>query len=279
MKQYSRSTRKTNEDSLASFKSTTKKVIEDSIMDSKTFAEEWEPFIRDLGLTKDANGKKYYRSQEYASIGVLDRNDLIQEAYTCFLEAWSKIDWNKVDSLPEAERQPFLWGWIKKTVSRRIQDNILALKDGMRIPHRELYYDSYKDRKQTREGGNLHNITSLFSQLEVVFFRNQEDTAVTKYETDLLGYFLESHMDDYLDFNFKGERNPKGIERMVMSSYYGIDNIRMTAKEIAETFKVSESTIKNVVKRAQKKLRCDESRELISEFCKEYSINTQADIN
>lgn len=279
MKQYSKNTNNTHIESLFTLKNTEKKVIEDSIMDSKTFASEWEPYIRDIGLTKEAKGKKYYRSQEYASIGVMDRNDLIQEAYTCFFEAWEKVDWDKVNSLPEAERQPFLWGWVKKTVVRRVHDSLLALKDGIRVPHRELYYESYKDRKATRENANIHNITSLFNQLDVLFIRNQEDTALTKHQTDLLGYFLESHMDDFLDLNFKGERNPKGIERMAIMSFYGIDSIRMTVKEIAETFKVSESTIKNVIKRAQKKLRCEESKELISEFCKEYFIETQADIN
>ena len=272
MKQYSRSVRKTHEDALLTLKRTTKKVMEDSIMDSKTFAEEWEPYIRDIALTKEAKGKKYYRSQEYASIGIMDRNDIIQEAYLAFINAYNQVDWGKIEKADNSEAE--LWSYLKK---RTILDTNIAIrnnKDGMRITQYGIFQS-----KEAQDNDNVKAITSLFSQLEVVFFRNQEDTAVTKYETDLLGYFLESHMDDYLDFNFKGERNPKGIERIVMSSYYGIDNIRMTAKEIAETFKVSESTIKNVVKRAQKKLRCDESRELISEFCKEYSINTQADIN
>ena len=271
MKQYSRETSTAHSEAMALLKNRVKSTMEDSIMSSDVFAKEWEPYIRDIALTKEANGKKYYRSQEYASIGVMDRNDLIQEAYLAFLNAYSQVDWKRIEKSnnPEAE----LWAYLKK---RTVLDTNMAIrnnKDGMRITQYGLFQS--KEAQDT----NVKMITSLFNHLELAFANNVEEVAVTKYETDLLGYFLESHMDDFLDLNFKGERNRTGIERIVMLSYYGIDNVRKTAKEIAETFKVSESTIKNVVKRAQKKLRCDESREIISNFCKEYFINTQADIN
>ena len=271
MKQYSRSVRKTHEDALLTLKRTTKKVMEDSIMDSKTFAEEWEPFIRDIGLTKESNGKKYYRSQEYASIGVMDRNDLIQEAYCCFLEAYDSVNWksiNKSDN-PEAE----LWSYLKKRTIFRVQSAIWEKKDGMRLTDYAI-----KKAKKELNSDNMKVITSLFSQLEVVFFNNQEDTAITKYETDLLGYFLESHMDDFLDLNFKGKRNPKGIERELVMQFYGIDGIRKSYKELSDTYKISASTIGVVIKRAITKLQCDDSKNIIANFCREYSIRTNANI-
>ena len=277
MKQYSRKVSEIHSESLSLLKTTTKEMFENSIMDSKTFAQDWEPFIRDLGLVKEANGKRYYRSQEYSSIGVMDRNDLIQEAYTCFLEVWSKIDWKKVNELPEAEQRPYIWSWVKKSTMRRINDNILALKDGIRIPHRELYYESYKDRKQTREGGNLNNITSLFNHLERVFEKNEAETAITKWETDLLGYFLETKLDDYLDMK-SGKRNMMGIEREVIKRFYGIDNPVETLKEIGDYYKKDASTMRKVKQRALDKLKNDDLKIEISEFCKEYFIKTQADI-
>ena len=271
MKQYSKKTAEAHSESLAMLKNRKVNTNEDALMSSEMFANEYAHFIRDIALTKEANGKKYYRSQEYASIGVMDRNDLIQEAYLAFFNAYNQVDWVKLDKAENEQAE--LWAYLKK---RTVLDTNIAIrnnKDGVRITQHGLF--SSKDAKELK---NVKFITSLFNQLDVLFFNNQEDTALTKYQTDLLGYFLESHMDEFLDLTFKGERNPKGIERTVIMSYYGIDSIRQTAKEIAEVYKVSESTIKNIVKRAQKKLRCEESKALITEFCLEYDIKTQADI-
>ena len=272
MKQYSRGTSNTHSESMAMLKNRVKSQIEDSIMDSVEFAKTWEPYIRDIALTKEANGKKYYRSQEYASIGVMDRNDLIQEAYACFFHVYNNVDWKRIEKSnnPEAE----LWSYLKKGTVNKLQQELYKVKDGMRITE-------YAIRKAKDENNidNMNMITSLFSQLEVVFFKNQEDTALTKYQTDLLGYFLESHMDDFLDLKFNGKRNANGIERELIMQFYGIDNIRKTRKELAEQYKISESTIGVVIKRAITKLKSDESKEIISEFCREYSIETQADIN
>ena len=276
MKQYSHKTRKLNE---LSMKNGSKIYDVDALMSSKEFAEIWEPYIRDIGLSKESKGKKYYRSQEYASIGIMDRNDLIQEAYVSFVETWARIDWKKVDSLPEDQRTPFVWSYIKKSVVRRVHDSVLMLKDGIRVPHRELYYESYKDRKQTRENENIYNITTLFNKLDVIFFRNQEDTALTKWETDILGYFLESKMDDHLDKKADGTRNYMGIERDVISRFFGIDTPSETLKEIGESYEKDASTMRKVKQRALAKLKNDDLKRELSEFCKEYHIHTQADIN
>ena len=270
MKQYSRETSNAHSELMAMLKTRENGKVEDSIMSSDVFAKEWEGYVRDIALTKEANGKKYYRSQEYASIGVMDRNDLIQEAYAAFLHAYSQVDWKRIEKSnnPEAE----LWSYLKK---RTVLDTNMAIrnnKDGMRITQYGLFQS-----KEAQES-NVKMITSLFNHLELAFANNVEEVAVTKYETDLLGYFLESHMDDFLDLNFKGERNKKGIERELVMQFYGIDNVRKTYKELADQYKISESTIGVVIKRAISKLKSDESKALISEFCKEYFIETQADV-
>ena len=271
MKQYSRKSSNTHSESMAVLKNRVKSQIEDSIMDSVEFAKTWEPYIRDIALTKEANGKKYYRSQEYASIGVLDRNDLIQEAYACFFHVYSNVDWKRIEKSnnPEAE----LWSYLKKGTINKLQQELYKVKDGIRVTE-------YAIRKAKEEDNitNMNVITSLFNRLDILFFKNQEDTALTKYQTDLLGYFLESHMDDYLDLNFKGNRNYKGIERELVMQFYGIDCERRSRKDLSEQYKISPSTIGVVVKRAITKLKSDESKEIIRDFCKEYSIETQADV-
>ena len=273
MKQYSRKTSLNNSESMALLKNRTKKIFEDSIMDSKTFAEKWEPYIRDIGMTKEANGKKYYRSQEYSSIGIMDRNDLIQEAYLAFINAYSQVDWKQINKSEEPEAE--LWSYLKK---RTILDTNIAIrnnKDGMRITQWAMYQG--KDSEDFKNA-NINTITSLFNKMDVLFFRNQEDTAVTKWETDLLGYFLESKMDDYLDVKADGTRNYKGIEREVVSRFFGIDSPTETLKEIGESYEKDASTMRKVKQRALEKLKNDNLKMELTEFCKEYSINTQADI-
>ena len=271
MKQYSRRSSNTHSESMALMKNRVKSQIEDSIMDSVDFAKTWEPYIRDIALTKEANGKKYYRSQEYASIGVLDRNDLIQEAYACFFHVYSNVDWKRIErsNNPEAE----LWSYLKKGTINKLQQELYKVKDGIRVTE-------YAIRKAKEEDNisNMNVITSLFNKLDVLFFRNQEDTALTKYQTDLLGYFLESKMDDYLDIKADGTRNYKGIEREVISMFFGIDSQTKTLKEIGEIYKKDASTMRKVKQRALIKLKNDDLKIDLIEFCKEYSINTQADI-
>ena len=272
MKQYSRSTGNAHNESMLLLKRRTKEVFEDSIMNSKTFVDVWEPYIRDIALTKESHGSKHYRSQEYSSIGVLDRNDLIQEAYACFFHVYSNVDWKRLEKSENAEAE--LWSYLKKGTINKLQQELYKVKDGMRITE-------YGIRKAKEENNisNMTVITSLFSQLDKVFFRNQEDTATTKWETDLLGYFLESKMDDYLDIKSDGTRNYKGIEREVIARFYGIDTVSETLKEMGESYEKDASTMRKVKQRALTKLKNDDLKRDISEFCKEYSIDTQADIN
>ena len=268
MKQYSHKTRKLNE---LSMKNGSKIYDVDALMSSKEFAEVWEPYVSNIGLTKESNGKRHYRSQEYASIGIMDRNDLIQEAYTCFLEAYANVDWKAIEksSNPEAA----LWSYLKKRTVFRVQSSIWGNKDGMRLTDYAI-----KKAKKEENTDNMKVITSLFSQLDKVFFRNQEDTAVTKWETDLLGYFLESKMDDYLDIKADGSRNYMGIEREVISRFYGIDTPTETLKEIGESYEKDASTMRKVKQRALDKLKNDDLKRDLTEFCNEYHIHTQADI-
>ena len=225
MKQFSRETAKKHDEALLGLRRSVKQTMEDSIMNSKTFADDWEPYIRDIALFKENKGRKYFRSQEYASVGVMDRNDLMQEAYLAFFNAYEQVNWRDIEKSknPEAE----LWSYLKK---RTILDTNIAIrnnKDGMRITQYGIFQS-----KEAKESENIKAITSLFSQIDKVFFTNQEDTATTKWSTDLLGYFLETKMDVYLDVKSTGERNLKGIERDVIKRCYGIDTHSESLREI-----------------------------------------------
>ena len=113
--------------------------------------------------------------------------------------------------------------------------------------------------------------------MEVAFTNNAEEVALTRYETDLAGAFLEVHMDDYLDLTRTGKRDLIKRERETLKALYGIDRPSMTYKELSDYQKVSQSTIRSVKERAIKRLQSEESKEKIAYFLHEYRINTKAD--
>ena len=242
---------------------------DDVLMTSEEFLTKYRVFIDDIALFKEIEGRKRFRSQEYASIGIMDRNDLIQEAYLAFFKAYNDVDWKKINKStnPEAE----LWAYLKKKTIYDINIAIRSKKDGVKLTQWALFQG-----KEAKEGKNVQFITTLFNKLDHIFFRNQEDTALTKYETDLLGYFLDVHLDEFLDLNFKGERNWNGVERYLLKSFYGLEEVRKSQKELAEELNLSNSTIRVIIKRAITKLRSKESMDLIANFCHEYFISTNS---
>ena len=216
------------------------------------------------------------RTMDYASVGILDRNDVMQEAYLAFLEAYNNLDWNKVNDVHDSEKGALIWGFLKKSTSQKLETNIRASKDGIRVPDREMFLRA--DSPNKKESANFDMVTKLFGSLEVAFANNVEDLATSKWDTDLTGYFLEVHMDEYLDLTRGGKRDLHKNERDVIKALYGIDQVRMTYKELSDYYKVSESTIRKVKERAIKRLQSVSSKEKIAHFLHEYRIKTSSDI-
>ena len=234
----------------------------DVLITSEEFINSFRGYIEDIARYKTVNGRKYARSTEYAAIGCMTINDLYQEAYLAFFEAYNNLDWSKVDG-----EGAILWGFLKKSTILNFEKSIRGKKDGIRVPERVLFSG----------GANTNLLTTLFSQLEKVFFRNQEDVALTKWETDLTGAFLEVHMDEYLDLTRTGKRDLFKREREIIKALYGIDRPKLSYKEVSEQYEISQSTIRSVKERAIKRLQTEESKEKIAYFLHEYRINTKAD--
>ena len=260
MKKYSYTIRRKRE---ADMKIVRFKDEADSIISSEEFINNFKVYVEDIALFKAVKGRKFMRSTEYAAVGIMDQNDLIQEAYLAFLEAYASVNWDKVEKEADS-KGAMVWTFIKKTMILNFERNIRQQKDGVRIP-------------EYMQIGTENLVTKLFSQLEKVFFRNQEDVALTAWETDLTGAFLEVHMDEYLDLKKSGGRNFKGIEREIIKRTYGIDGVKLTLKEISEIYNVSHSTIRVIKNRALNKLKDEESKRIIADFLHEYRIKTQAD--
>ena len=173
------------------------------------------------------------------------------------------------EKLEEANsRDAMAWTYLKKSTRLNLEAQIREKKDSIRVTHHGQFVS---------KSVNTNLLTTLFSQLEKVFFRNQEDTALTKWETDLLGSFLEVHMDEFLDLTREGNRDYKKNERNVIKALFAIDQPRKSYKELSEYYKIGESTIRSIKERAIKRLKSEESKRKIAEFLHEYRISTMAD--
>ena len=266
MKRYSFNTRRLREldNKIVEFKEEM-----DVLITSEDFIKNFRGYVEDIARFKRINGRKYLRSTEYAAIGIMDINDLYQEAYLSFFEAYNNLDWDKISKIHDKERGAMTWGFLKKSTILRFERMIRERKDGVRINEWQMYKDG---------GVNMNLITSLFDQLERVFSNNVNEVSVTKWETDLSGAFLEVHMDDYLDLTRAGNRDLKKNERDILKALYGIDQPIKTYSELSEKYKIPQPTIRQIKKRAIKRLQVNESKEKIANFLHEYRISTQADI-
>ena len=264
MKKYSRKIREMRE----ADNKIVKFFEDDVLITSEEFINAFRGYIEDIAVFKTDGKRKFFRSTEYAAIGIMDMNDVYQEAYLAFLEGYRNLDWNKINELHESERGGMIWSFLKKSTILNLERQLRDKKDGVRVTEWALF---------NSQSVNTNLLTTLFSQIEKVFFRNQEDVALTKYETDLVGYFLEVHMDDYLDLTRSGKRDIKKNERAILKGLYGIDQPVMTYKELSDFYQISQSTIRKIKERAINRLQNEESKEIIANFLHEYRIGTQAD--
>ena len=86
-------------------------------------------------------------SKDYSAIGVMNINDLNQEAYLALLTAWSNVDWtyiNKLESNLDKNKtvSKFLSISIKGIVGDRIKENV----DGSGRPIKGIWNN--KDKKR-----------------------------------------------------------------------------------------------------------------------------------
>ena len=264
MKNYSRTIRKMRE--------ADNKIVKffesDALITSEEFINTFRGYIDDIAVFRTDGKRKLFRSTQYAAIGIMDINDVYQEAYLAFLEGYKNLDWSKINKLHESERGAMIWSFLKKSTILNLEQQLRGKKDGIRVTEWGLFKS---------ESVNTNMITKLFNQLDRLFFRNQEDISLTSYETDLINAFMDVHMDEYLDLTRDGNRDLRKNERAVLKSLYGLELPLKTYKELSEHYRISQSTLRSIKERAIKRLQSEESKEIIANFLHEYRIGTQAD--
>lgn len=240
---------------------------EDVVMLSREFAT-WAPALIDIARKKNL---------EYASVGVLDRNDLIQLTSQCFIDVWAKlyepldshhkktVNWDVINN--NSDPRAALWGHIKKTVEIRIGDRIREFKDGVKVPHYELWYESQK--KNGAGGAMFDAMTGLFPQLKLEMEMAFKVDSETSWNNHRLTERLQQHFRKYI-------RNDKQI--FILEKSMGIDGSKLSTREIAEQLDTSESSVKVTKNRALKKLKSEESKRELAFVLNGDMIETGANI-
>ena len=235
-------------------------------------------YVKDLRETKDEWMNKWsehveymakfkengsMRAKGYDSVGVLDLNDIIQESYVAFLKAWNNVKWDEINESTNPEAS--LWAFLKKSANLNLNRQIREVKDGIKIPEHIV--------NTTKE---LRVFTSLFHKLDEMWLQTADDIGMPNYEAELLGFFLDSHFDEFLDKKASGERSLKGIERDIIKKLFGIESELGTYAELADYYEISNSSLRKVKSRALEKLKSPLSMRIIADFVQEYKIATSS---
>ena len=175
-------------------------------------------------------------SRGYRAIGILDLNDLIQEANLSLFNSLERFDYEKVKDVPEPEIPAIMWKYIKKTIILDIRKAILLNKDGIK---------TVWNNGKSMDSGIDNSLTELFPSSELwsdVFLIPNE---TTNWDIERLGFGLDHLMREVLTDK----------ERMIVEMSYGVDNPKLPMKEIAKFFGLSEGNIRKIKSRSIKKLK------------------------
>ena len=192
-------------------------------------------------------------NREYASIGILDINDLISAGNIGLLEAWNNIDWEKIteSDCPEAK----LWSFIKIRIKGEIRREIDKYSSFINLP--------INKQEQQRKLSQYDDASKVF----VTLFPNFFDTAFPDYAEEMRPWDQE-RLGDLLDdifFNYIREHE----HREILKLSFGIDTIDdkpMSLKDIALKFDTTPNYINQVKRRSIKKLRNDDVQKIIENF-------------
>ena len=190
-------------------------------------------------------------NREYASIGVLDVNDLIAAGNIGLVNAWNKIDWEIIGNSTEPDAS--LWSYIKKRIKWEIRREIDKHSQHISTPINKVE----KMRK------NMSFEDQIFCDLFPNFF----DTAFPDYIENMRPWDQEQLTDVLNSLIDKYIHNHKHQEILKLS--YGIDTIDdkpVAIKQLAERFNMSEIGIKKIRSRSLAKLNNEDVEKIIEKF-------------
>lgn len=185
------------------------------------------------------------------AIGVLNIQDLIQAGNISLVEAWAKVDWDRIDKSPNPQAE--LWSYLKKRIKFGIRQHINTHANAIRIPTRDLKESS---KNMTSHEKIIVNVFANFFDKDR-YLMYVEDVGPWK------SLQLESLIDDALN---KCVHNVD--HRDILKKFYGIGYEKHSQKILAEQYRLTPSNIQTIVSRIREKLNNNEFKLTIENFYK-----------
>ena len=188
-------------------------------------------------------------SREAVAIGALNFQDLYQAGYLGLLEAWEKVDWEKLKQAPNPDAQ--LWSFLKKRIKWSIRREIDKFGSIISTPI----------NKQEEKRNKL--LVNWIDKIYVNVFPDLYGMLIIDRD-DYSPYFslqLEEIIDDEL---YRIEKNAD--HRHIFLHVYGIGIKKITVKKAAEKYRISEIAIKKIKAKILKKLNNEHFKQIIENF-------------
>lgn len=186
----------------------------------------------------------------YQSSGVLNRNDVVQEANLALLDVWnSTINW---DEIREHENPgDFLSACIWTSVRQLLYYRIADVKNTVRLPPYKQW-----EIKQTNDVDDF--LTQLFPQDEfegdgVLNITSNLDVEIERYDVEQLG----------CAFNDMFLKHLSEKEQFVIENLFGVNCDSVSIKKLSESSKLTHAQISKLKNSAINKLRNDEVKEYL----------------
>ena len=202
--------------------------------------------------------------KDYARIGIMDLNDIIQEANMALVVAWNNIKWDIINKVPKKEREDAIHGFLFKSMTLQVKRRVQSQSDGMRLPDSGRVRNESGDRSSKGKDILTTLFPNWFKDFESVIDHWGED--IDDYASEQLGFFIEELL--YRDFKYS--------DADVLLQFYGIGHDRLSYKEIANNQGKSITSIKVKKHRVLESLKSDHYKNLISKYIVEEEFKTSS---
>lgn len=212
--------------------------------------------ISSLQKVKSEIPKKYFNlainiansfSKEYSSIGIMNINDLIQEASYALVKSWKNINWEYINSIEDPlDRKKSVTNYLKKSIKGIVKDEIKKNMDGTKKPIKGVWDNETKTRR-----------TDMFGFLSILFPNWFDNNVLTLIEDEVYDYDYEQ-LGQYIE-TWLAKHVPKHATMLLM--LFGIDDVYSKPKaiaEIANKFMMKPEAVRKQKERLIKKLKSNE---------------------
>ena len=185
------------------------------------------------------------------AIGVLNIEDLIQAGNVGLVEAWNRVDWDKIENSTNPDGE--LWSFLKTRIKFAIRQSINTNANSIRIPTRDI--------KEASKNMKSHE-KLLVGTFGMFFDKNRFLTDVID-PAPWIAIQLEEIINDEL---YKVETNYDNID--ILLKFYGVGFDKTSRKQLAKEYKKNETNIGVILNRTRKKLDNEHFKNIIENFYK-----------